>query len=135
MKIKKQQDKGLLIIRLLVGVLIIFHGFGNLLSGYAFIGGVMENAGLPRLFAYGAFIGEIVAPILIIAGFRARGASLVLAFTMFVAILLVHAGEIFTLNQFGGWAIELQLFYLLGAIAIFFSGAGNYALSSSHDWD
>ncbi|MDW3192674.1 MAG: DoxX family protein [Cytophagales bacterium] len=135
MEINKQTDKALLIIRVLVGLLLILHGFGNLLSGYAFIGSVMENTGLPKFFAYGAFIGEIVAPILLIIGYRARLASLALSFTMLVAILLAHSGDIFALNQFGGWAIELQAFYLFGGIAIFFSGAGKHALSISNDWD
>lgn len=132
---KKNENVALLIIRLLVGVLIIFHGFGNLLSGYEFITGVLSNAGLPGVFAYGAFFGEIVAPILIIIGYRLRIASLVLAFTMFVAIALAHTGDLFSLNQFGGWALELQGFYLFGAIALFYSGAGTYAVSTTNNWD
>lgn len=135
MKINKQQDAALLIIRLAVGLLIILHGYANLISGYAFIGSVMENAGLPAFFAYGAFMGEIVAPVLLIIGYRARIASLVLAFTMLVAILLAHAGDIFALNQFGGWAIELQAFYLFGGLAIFTAGAGKHAVSTSNNWD
>lgn len=135
MKINKQTDLALLIVRLTVGLLIMLHGFGNLLSGYEFIGSVMENSGLPKFFAHGAFIGEIIAPILMIIGYRTRLASLALSFTMLVAILLAHAGDIFALNQFGGWAIELQAFYLFGGIAIFFSGAGKHALSTSNDWD
>ncbi len=135
MKINKQTALALLIIRLTVGLLIILHGYANLVSGYAFIGSVMTNAGLPAFFAYGAFLGEIVAPILVIIGYRARLASLALAFTMLVAILLAHSAEIFALNQFGGWAIELQAFYLFGGIAIFFAGAGKHAISTSNDWD
>ena len=135
MKTKKQSDTALLIIRLLVSLLIILHGFGNLLSGYAFIGSVMEGAGLPRFFVFGAFIGEIVAPVLIIIGYRARLASLALVSTMFMAIVLAHSADIFSLNQFGGWAIELQAFYLFTGLSIFFSGAGKYAVSRSNHWD
>ncbi|WP_420386355.1 DoxX family protein [Roseivirga sp.] len=135
MKTEKQQDIALLMLRLLVGLLIILHGIGNLSSGYAFIGSVMEGAGLPRFFAFGAFIGEIIAPILIIIGYRARMASLALVFTMFVAIVLAHAGDILALNQFGGWAIELQAFYLFTGLSIYFSGAGAYAISKTNRWD
>lgn len=126
--IKKNTDTGLLILRLLVGGLLIFHGFGNLLSGYAFIKNMMVQSGLPEFLAYGAFLGEIVAPILIIIGYRERLSSLLVVLTMVVAILTTHSKEVFALNQFGGWAIELQAFYLFGALAIFFTGAGTYAL-------
>ncbi len=128
--IKKNTDIGILILRVLVAGLLIFHGFGNLLSGYEFIKGMIVQSGLPEFFSYGAFIGEIVAPIFIIIGYKERLASLFVATTMLVAIFTTHAGEIFALNQFGGWAIELQAFYLFGALALFFTGAGKYALST-----
>lgn len=135
MKINKNQDTALLTLRVLVGALIMLHGFGNLLSGYAFISQVLEKAGIPGFFAAGAFMGEILAPILLIIGFRTRLAALAIAATMLVATLLVHRGEIFALNQFGGWAVELQAFYFFGAIALFFSGAGRMAVSKSNEWD
>lgn len=127
--IQKNSDIGVLILRVLVAGLLIFHGFGNLLSGYAFIKGAMQQSNLPVFLSYGAFIGEIIAPIFIIIGYKERLASLFVVATMLVAILTVHAGDIFSLNQFGGWAIELQAFYLFGALAIFFIGGGNYVIS------
>ena len=129
--IEKNADIGILILRVTVAGLLIFHGFGNLLSGYTFIKSMMVQSGLPEFLSYGASVGEIVAPVFIIIGYRERLASLFVAATMLVAILTTHAGEIFTLNQFGGWAIELQAFYLFGAIAIFFIGGGKYALAKS----
>ncbi len=126
--IEKNENIGILIVRIMVSGLLIFHGFGNLLGGYTFIKSMMVQSGLPEFLSYGALIGEIVAPLFIIIGYKERLASLFVAITMLVAILTTHAGEIFTLNQFGGWAIELQAFYLFGAIAIFFTGAGKYTL-------
>ena len=135
MKINKNQDKALLTLRVLVGALIMLHGFGNLFSGYTFITQVLDQAGIPGFFAFGAFIGEIIAPIFLIIGFRTRLASLTIAATMFIAVILVHGAEVFALNQFGGWAIELQAFYFFGAVALFFSGAGSIAVSKTNDWD
>ena len=135
MKIDKNQDTALLTLRVLVGALIMLHGFGNLFSGYAFITQVLDKAGIPGFFAFGAFVGEIIAPIFLIIGFRTRLASLTIAATMFIAVILVHGGEVFALNQFGGWAIELQAFYFFGAVALFFSGAGSIAVSKTNDWD
>lgn len=130
--IEKNTDFGILILRVLVAALLLFHGIGNLLSGYTFIKNMMVQSGLPEFMSYGAFIGEIIAPILIILGYQARLSALFVALTMLIAIFTTHVGELFTLNQFGGWAIELQAFYLFGALAIFFTGSGKYALSNKN---
>ncbi len=127
--IEKNTDIGILILRLLVAGLLLFHGIGNLLNEYAFIKGMMTQSGLPTFMAYGAFIGEIIAPILLILGYQVRLSALLVALTMLIAILTTHVGELFALNQFGGWAIELQVFYLVGAIAIFFTGGGRYGIA------
>ncbi|CAL2059258.1 DoxX family protein [Tenacibaculum sp. 190524A05c] len=126
--IKQNTDLGILIFRILVAGLLILHGIGNLTNGYVFIKSMMSKSGLPEFMAYGAFIGEIIAPIFILLGYRVRISSLFVALTMFIAILTTHAGEIFSLNQFGGWAIELQAFYLFGAIAIFHTDSGRYTI-------
>ncbi|WP_298417831.1 DoxX family protein [uncultured Kordia sp.] len=128
--IEKQTDIGLLIFRVLVAGLLMFHGFGNLLGNYAFIKSMFAQWHIPEFFSYGAFIGEIVAPLLLIVGYKVRFASLGIALTMLVAIFTTHLNDIFSLNQFNGWAIELQAFYLFGAIAIFFTGGGKYVLTA-----
>ena len=131
----QNKDIGLLIQRISIGILILFHGIANLTSNYSFIKNLLNDMGIPEFVAYSVFIGEIIAPILIIIGFRARMASLVLAFNMLTAILMAHSSDIFTLNQFGGWGIELQGLYLFGAIIIFLLGAGKYAVSTTSKWD
>ena len=47
---------------------------------------------------------------------------------MLFAILLVHTGDILALTEHGGWRLELQGFYLFGALAIVFLGSGKYAI-------
>ena len=131
----QNKDTGLLIQRISIGILILFHGIANLTSNYSFIKSLLNGMGIPEFVAYSVFIGEISAPILIIIGLRARMASLVLAFNMLTAILVAHSADIFTLNQFGGWGIELQGLYLFGAIIIFLIGAGKYAVSTTSKWD
>jgi len=131
----QNKDAGLLLQRMSIGILILFHGIANMLSNYSFIKTLLSGIGIPEFIAYFVFLGEIIAPILIIIGWRTRLASLVLAFNMLIAILMAHSGDIFTLNQFGGWGIELQGLYLFGAMVIFLLGAGNYAVSNKSKWD
>ena len=47
---------------------------------------------------------------------------------MIVALLLVHTAQFFTMSQTGGWALELQGFYLATAIAVALLGAGRYSV-------
>mgnify|MGYP000005426018 CR=1 FL=1 len=135
--LKKEQHNniGLLLLRCTIGILILFHGIANMSSDYAFIKQVLQGYQIPSFLAYGVFVGEIIAPILLIIGYKVRGNSLIVAFNFLVAILLAHSSDIFALNQFGGWAIELQALYLFGSLSLFFTGAGNYAVSTNSKWD
>ena len=131
----KNQDTGLLILRLSLGLMMLIHGITKIFSGVDFIGGMLNSIGLPAFFAYGVYVGEVLAPIALILGFRTRIAGAIMAFTMVVATLLAHAGDIFALNQYGGWAIELQGFFLFTSLALVFMGAGKYAVSTKNQWD
>ena len=67
----------------------------------------------------------MLAPLLLIIGVFTRPAALVIAINMVVAVLLVHMKQLFALNpQSGAWALELQAFFLLTAIAIALLGPG-----------
>lgn len=133
---RKNNDFGLLILRLAVGFLMLFHGIAKLGGGLEFISGMLEGKGLPGFIAYGVLIGEILAPLLIIIGFRTRIGALLLAINCFVAVLLVHTADIPKLNeQTGGWALELIGLYFFGSLALFFTGGGNLAASKNNKWD
>ena len=133
----RSDDIGKLILRLTVAGLMLFHGVPKLFYGVSWLQATLSNAGLPGFIAYGVYIGEIIAPILLIIGFRTRLAALVLAFDMLVAILLVHQSRIFAVKEMGGgWAIELELLYLLPSLALFYMGGGKYKIpAKSSDWD
>lgn len=131
----KQADLGLLILRISVAGLMLLHGVSKLISGVDFLHGMLTDVGLPSFLAYGVFLGEIIAPIFMLIGFRTRLASIFYIINCLFAIFLVHASEVFSLDDNGGWAIELLGLYLLGALALVFTGAGNYAVSKSNKWD
>lgn len=133
----KSDNLGKLLLRLAVGGLMLFHGIFKLTHGISGLQGMVASRGWPGVVAYGVYIGEILAPILIIIGFRTRLAALVVAFEMVVAIWIAHAASIFVVKEAGGaWAIELEMFYLLASIALFFMGGGAYAVSKGKSvWD
>lgn len=124
-------DHSKLILRLAVGFLVLLHGIYKLQNPAAmdFVGGAFASMGLPAILAYLIYIGEIIAPIMLIVGYQTRVASLLVAITIFVAIILVHLPQLFTLSPMGGgYALELQVMYLAGALAIFGLGAGKFKL-------
>ncbi len=126
----RNDDLGKLLIRLAVGGMMLLHGIGKIKGGVGGIEDMLKAKGLPGFFAYGSYLGELVAPILILIGFMTRPAAALLAFTMVTAIGLAHPGDVFKLNpQHGGWAIELPMLYLMGGVALVFFGAGKYSVS------
>lgn len=127
---QNHQDLGKLILRLSLGLFVLLHGVAKITGGIGFITQVVQGAGLPGFVAYGVYIGEIVAPILVILGLHARIGAAVVAVNMLFAIFLVHSAELFALGQTGGWALELQGMFLFGAIAIALMGPGRFSVNN-----
>ncbi|KAF0805972.1 DoxX protein [Alcanivorax sp. S71-1-4] len=119
-------DLGKLILRLTLGILMLFHGVAKMTSGVAGIKGMLAGLGLPEFFAYGVFVGEVIAPLMLIIGYYSRVGAALIVGNMLVAIVLVHMNELFALSGSGGWALELQGFFLFTAVALIFTGPGKY---------
>ena len=124
-------DIGKLILRLTLGVLVLLHGVAKIASGPGAIIGMVEKAGLPGELGYLVYVGEVIAPILLIIGLWTRLAALLVAGNMLVAVVLVHTGDLFRLSSSGGWALELQAMFFFVAVAIALLGPGRYAVSRS----
>ncbi|AHJ74516.1 MULTISPECIES: DoxX family protein [Kosakonia] len=128
-KMFSHEDFGRLLLRLMVGGLMLFHGLHKLIGGIDGIAGMLAAKGLPGFIAYGVLIGEVLCPILIILGVLTRPSALVLAFTMIVAWLLVGVGKTGSLDATGAWAIESMVYYFIAALVIAFIGAGRYSVA------
>ena len=127
------EDAAKLILRLAVGGLVLFHGIAKIQNPEMidFIQGLLAAKHLPGFIAYGIYIGEVVAPLMLIAGFRTRCAAKLVVFTLAMAIFLAHLDQVFTLAKMGGgYALELQALYLFGALAIVGLGSGKYAFKA-----
>ncbi|HEY1845244.1 MAG TPA: DoxX family protein [Buttiauxella sp.] len=124
-------DFGKLLLRLTFGILMLFHGVAKVQHGVGWISDMLQSQGLPGFIAYGAFIGEIVAPVLIIVGLFTRPAAFIYAFNLLVATLLVGTGKFFTLTDVGAWGLESEALYFFGGLIVMFLGAGKYTLVPS----
>jgi putative oxidoreductase len=122
-------DLGRLLLRLALGGLILFHGVAKLTGGIDPIAGMVTAMGLPAFVAYGVYVGEVVAPVLLIVGWFSRIAALLIATNMVFALALAHRADLFKLGPSGGYALELQALYLIAAIALVLMGPGRYSMN------
>lgn len=135
-KVKKLQQQGdcmsgaiaKLLLRLSAGGMMLPHGIAKIQGGIAFIQKVVVGAGFPEFFSYGIFVGEVLAPILLIIGYKTKWAAYIITFNMFMAIVLVHSGDIFKLSPYGAWGIETPMFYIITALSIALLGAGKFSI-------
>ena len=126
----KSDDIGKLVLRVALGILILLHGVAKITKGVDGIGGMLASHGLPAILAYGVYIGEILAPVLLIVGLFTRPAAAIMVINMLVAIWLVHRKDLGAMNGQGGWALELQGMFLFAAISVAFMGGGRFGLSN-----
>lgn len=129
-------DWGLLILRLGMGVLMLFHGWPKLnpngpMKGPAGFAGFLKQLGvpLPTLSAWVVILLETVGALLLILGLATRILAIGFAIDMLVAIWLVKIGMAnakFSQQDGAGWEFEFIL--LVVALALLFTGAGSIAL-------
>ena len=123
------EDFGKLVLRLTLGLLILLHGIAKIKGGVGFLTPMLQGVGLPPWVAYGVYIGEVLAPVMVILGLFTRVGAFLIFMNMLVAIVLVHRPELFTLGKQGGWALELQGMFLFTAFALMFMTPGRYAMT------
>ncbi len=129
----RSDDLSKLVLRLTLGILLIMHGIFKVQNGIGGIMGMVSSTGLPSFLAYGVYVGEVIAPILLIIGLYTRVAAVLVIINMLVAIVLVHSGQIAMLGGNGGFKLELQYFYLFAAVAVFLGGAGRFSMNSPYN--
>jgi putative oxidoreductase len=86
------QPVGLLLLRLALGIIFIWHGYPKLTHPSAMQSFFVQH-GLPGYFVTVAGVLEVFGGALIILGFLTRIAGLLLAMEMAVAIWKVHSAE------------------------------------------
>ena len=130
MSLLKQDDLAKLILRVALGAMIFMHGIAKIAHPEAlgYIKGLLLSHGVPEQIVYGVYVGEIVAPVMIVLGYFSRIGGLLIAGNMLFVFWLAHMRQLFELSAHGGWALELQGFYLATGLAVMFLGSGKYAI-------
>ena len=126
------EDIGKLILRLTLGLLVLLHGISKVKGGVGFLSPMVQGIGLPPWFAFGVYIGEVIAPIMIIVGFYSRVGAFIIFINMIFAVVLMHRPQLFSLGAQGGYALELQAMYMFTALALTCMIPGRYALTKRY---
>lgn len=121
---KNFNDLALLIVRVGFGGFMLTHGIPKismLANPSDFADPIGVGATLSLILT---LIGEVVAPILLIIGFKTKWAAIPAAITMFVAAFIVHAKDDLATK-------EHALLYLIAFVVLFLTGAGKYSVDKA----
>jgi putative oxidoreductase len=124
-------EVALLVVRVIVGIIMLAHGWQKLtVIGPANFGqGVLAQSGvpLPIFMGYVVTCTEVIGGILLIVGLLSRLAALLLTINLVIATLMVnmHVG---LLSSTGGVGAELPLALIAGFLAILSAGPGRLSL-------
>ncbi|HET7307536.1 MAG TPA: DoxX family protein [Gammaproteobacteria bacterium] len=126
------EDAGKLLLRLLVGGLLILHGVHKIINGPSEIDSLVASAGFPAFFGGAVYVGEVLAPILVLVGYYTRVGGLLILINLICAVLLTRGGHVWALGPSGGWVIQLEAFFGLGGLAVFLLGAGRFSVGGEY---
>ena len=122
---------GELILRVALGITFLAHGRGKLKDPAAFAGFLKQlRVPAPLVNAWVVALLETVGAVLLILGLAVRVLAVGLAIDMVVALATVRIGKSrFTSGpQSGGW--ELEFLLMAVALALVFTGGGQFALDA-----
>jgi putative oxidoreductase len=112
----------LAILRIGASAMLLTHGIPKIEHLFA------ETVSFPDPLGVGAttsltlaIIGEVIAPIFILVGFRTKLATILSMITMLVAVLIHHSGDPFADK-------EKALLFALIFLVIFLTGPGKYSI-------
>ncbi len=122
-RLEALQPAGVFVLRVVLGGILVAHGYGKLFGGMEKFASTISALGLPRSLAPVAAWAEFLAGLLLVIGLFARLAALVGLLHMLAGIW-AHRKDGF----YYGWDFPLALAAM--ALALMFFGAGPWSVDS-----
>jgi putative oxidoreductase len=124
--LERLQPLALLVLRLVLGIIMIAHGYSKVFGGLSRHVQMVSSLGLPGWLAYFSAGAEFLGGILVILGILTRLASFAITIDMVVAIVKVHWKS----GLLGEHGYQFPLALSAIAFALIFLGAGPIALET-----
>ncbi|OEH92457.1 DoxX family protein [Bacillus solimangrovi] len=127
----KNHEIGGFIIRIVLGIIFLVHGWMKFAGGIGNTVGMFESMGMPAFVAYFTAIVELGGGLALIIGLGTRIAAALIAIIMFgaIATVKIHAGFLGN-GQMAGFEFDLAL----AAMAIYLTLAGSSFLAVDKLW-
>lgn len=122
--LERLQPLALLVMRIVIGVIMVAHGYQKVFGGLHHFAQMVSGLGLPAWLAYVSAFTEFLGGLLILGGLFTRCAAFAVCIDLAVAIWKVHWHNGLTAN--GGFEFPLAAVAL--AFALIFFGAGPIAM-------
>jgi putative oxidoreductase len=118
------QPLGLLTLRVVLGAIMIAHGYHKVFGGLSKHAAFVHSLGVPTWLGYASAFAELIGGILLVGGLFTRIAAITISINMLVAVFKVHLHQ----GLEGGYEYPLALAAM--AFALIFFGSGPVSL----DW-
>ena len=115
-------DLAMFILRVFIGVIMAYHGYGKLMHYSEMQEKFMNFLGLGPAISLALLVfAEFFCSILLVLGFMTRGALIPLIISMAVAVFSAHNGDMFGKG-------ELAALYLVAYTSLLLTGPGRYSI-------
>lgn len=124
------QPYGSLLMRLVLGAAMVYHGYGKVIpqGAMAHHAHFVHSLGLPAWLGYVSALTEFIGGILLILGLLTRFSAFMVMCNMLVAVVFVNVHHGYT-------GSEYSLALLAIAVALLFQGAGALAADAGLGWN
>ena len=127
-KVFQNDDLGKFLLRVAVAIIMIFYGIFRFKNNLGVFHELIVSIGIPSFFEYITYLRDFFVPLMLLTGIRVRLASLFVIITMSFAVFSQNYSETIVFNDVNLISVDLQVFYIVAAMAILFLGAGKYAI-------
>ena len=135
MPIARKPDVGLLILRVAVGLVFLFHGWAKLFGDQiSFVQEMLQMVGwtLPEAMLWLVALLELFGGVALVLGVFSRSAALLLTIEMVIAVALFHLRQGFFIvsvpNVPLAYGFEYHVALVSGLVCVALGGPGRWAL-------